>query len=160
MLLVSMRRGGKRELGITLIAIFKLAKGIILLAAGIGAAMLLHNGVEMMIDRWVNALWIGRESRVVERLIDKLVSIGPKQLKLAEVGTFIYAGVFFTEGIGLLLRRRWAEYLTIIVTASFIPFEMYVMYRRFSIERAVALVANIVVVIYLVWKVRRDRKAK
>jgi uncharacterized membrane protein (DUF2068 family) len=150
----------RRDSVVLLIGIFKLAKGVVLLGAGIAAATLLQTGIEPALDRLVNVLWIGRESRIIERLIDKVASIDRKQLELAEVGTFVYAAVFFTEGIGLLLRRRWAEYLTIIVTASFIPFELYLMVRRFSIEKAITLVVNIAVVIYLVVKVRRDRKEK
>jgi len=154
------RRKSKRDTGIWLITIFKLVKGLLLLAAGIGAATLLHNGVESTLERWVNALWIGRESRLVEQLIDKVASVDRKQLELAEAGTFVYAALLLTEGTGLLLRQRWAEYLTIVITASFIPFEIYAMLRRFSFERTIVLVVNIAVVVYLVRKVRRDRKAK
>jgi len=153
-------RGKRRDKVILLIAIFKLAKGLILLAAGVAAAALLRSGFESTLDRWVSALWIGRESRIVERLIDRLTSVNPRQLQLAEIGTFVYSALLLTEGTGLLLRRRWAEYLTIIITASFIPFEIYVMVRRFSVERAVVLILNIAAVAYLVWKVRRDRKAE
>lgn len=149
----------KRDTGIWLIAIFKLVKGLLLLTAGIGAAALLHNGVESTLERWVNVLWIGRESRLVERLIEKVASIDRKQLELAEAGTFVYAALLLTEGTGLLLRQRWAEYLTIVITASFIPFEIYAMLGRFSFERVIVLIINIAVVIYLVRKVRRDRKA-
>jgi uncharacterized membrane protein (DUF2068 family) len=155
-----MRSGGKRDLGLTLIAVFKLTKALILLAAGIGAAMLLHNGVQATLEHWVRTLWVGRESRLVQELIDKVSSVDVKKLKLAEEGTFVYAALLFTEGTGLLLRQHWAEYLTIIITASFIPFEIYVMMRRFSFERMMILIVNIAVVIYLVRKVRRDRRAK
>jgi hypothetical protein len=42
----------------------------------------------------------------------------------------VYAGLLLTEGLGLLLRKRWAEYLTIITTAGLIPIELYEMSRR------------------------------
>jgi uncharacterized membrane protein (DUF2068 family) len=155
-----MRSGGKRDVGLTLIAIFKLTKGLILFVAGIGAAMLLHNGIQTTLEHWVRTLWVGRESRLVEELIDKVSSVDVSKLKLAEEGTFVYAALLLTEGTGLLLRRHWAEYLTIVITASFIPFELYVMMRRFSVERAIILIINIAVVIYLVRKVRRDRRTK
>jgi uncharacterized membrane protein (DUF2068 family) len=159
-----MRAGGKtrrkRDTGIVLIAIFKLAKGLILLFVGLGVAALLHDGVEAELDRWANVLWVGRESRLIERLIDKIASVDVKELRWAEVGTFVYSALLLTEGTGLLLRQRWAEYLTIVITASFIPFEIYTMVRRFSAEKTIVLVINIAVVVYLVRKVRRDRKAE
>jgi uncharacterized membrane protein (DUF2068 family) len=154
------KSGRKRDTGIVLIAIFKLAKGLILLFVGLGVAALLHDGVEAELDRWANVLWVGRESRLIERLIDKIASVDAKELRWAEVGTFVYSALLLTEGTGLLLRQRWAEYLTIVITASFIPFEIYTMVRRFSAEKTIVLVINIAVVVYLVRKVRRDRKAE
>ncbi len=147
------------ETGIWLIAIFKLAKALALLAAGIGAALLLHHDVQATLRRLTSALLIGRESRVIELLLTKAASIDDRQLKLAEAGTFFYAALFFTEGTGLLLRRRWAEYLTTIITASFIPFEIIAVVRRFGPVRIVVVLINIAVVWYLVRKIRRDRKA-
>jgi uncharacterized membrane protein (DUF2068 family) len=157
-----MRSGGKtrpkrRDTGILLIAIFKLAKGLILLFVGLGVAALLHNGVEAELDRWANVLWVGRESRMVEKLIDKIVSLGDKNLRLTELGTFVYAALLLTEGTGLLLRRRWAEYLTTVITASFIPFEIWILTMRFSVEKLIVLLINIAVVWYLVRKIRREK---
>jgi uncharacterized membrane protein (DUF2068 family) len=74
------------------------------------------------------------------------------------VGTFIYAAIFLTEGTGLALSKRWAEYFTIITTASFLPLELYEIIHRATIAKGVALVINIVVVIYLVRELRRYPK--
>ncbi len=150
--------GSERDLGITLIGIFKLVKGVLLIALGITAATLMHKDIQATIGHWANVLWVGRENRIVERLLTKLPSIDAKKLELAEIGTFAYAALFLTEGAGLLLRRRWAEYLTVIITASLIPFEVAFAVRRFTIERIVVLLMNIAVVWYLVIKIRRDRR--
>jgi uncharacterized membrane protein (DUF2068 family) len=148
------------DTGIWLIAIFKLAKALALLAAGIGAAMLMHYDVQATLRRLTSALLVGRESRVIEQLLAKVAAIDNRELRLAEVGTFLYAALFFTEGTGLLLRQRWAEYLTIIITASFIPFEIIAVVRRFGPVRVVVVLINIAVVWYLVRKIQRDRKAE
>jgi uncharacterized membrane protein (DUF2068 family) len=58
--------------------------------------------------------------------------------------------LFSVEGIGLLTRKVWAEWLTIIITTSFIPLEVYEMVHKSSAIKAVVLVANILIVIYLV----------
>src|SRR5262249_50033497 len=142
----------------TLIAIFKLVKGLLLIALGITAATLMHKDIQATIGHWANVLWVGRENRFAERLLTKLSSIDDKKLELAEIGTFAYAALFLTEGTGLLLRRRWAEYMTVILTASLIPFEVGFTTRRFTIERIVVLLMNIAVVWYLVRKIRRDRR--
>jgi uncharacterized membrane protein (DUF2068 family) len=147
------------DTGIWLIAVFKLAKALALIAAGIGAALLLHHDVQATLRRLTGALLVGRESRVIEQLLAKAASIDDRELKLAEAGTFLYAALFLTEGTGLLLRQHWAEYLTTIITASFIPFEIIAVIRRFGPVRVVVVLINIAVVWYLVRKVQRDRKA-
>jgi uncharacterized membrane protein (DUF2068 family) len=68
---------------------------------------------------------------------------------------FLYATLFIVEGVGLWMARRWAEYLTIIATSSFVPFEVYELFRHVTWPRTVTLVINLLVVAYLVVKVRR-----
>ena len=151
------RQKMRRDTGLWLIAIFKLTKGLLLLFVGIGAAALLHKDVQATMNHWANILWVGRESRLFEAAIAKIASIDDHQLKLAEIGTFVYSALLLTEGTGLLLRQRWAEYLTTVITASFIPFEIFVMLKRFSVEKMIVLLINIAVVWYLVRKIRRER---
>jgi uncharacterized membrane protein (DUF2068 family) len=62
-----------------------------------------------------------------------------------------------TEGVGLALRKRWAEYLTIISTASLLPLEVYEIAKGASPAKILVLLANIAIVVYLVIEVRRTR---
>lgn len=109
-----------RESSTTLliIALFKLLKGILLIAVGIGALKLLHRDVADMVIQWVNILRVDPDNRIVHSLLARVVGISPKQLEALSAGTFIYAGLLLTEGTGLLLRKRWAEYFTIITTGA------------------------------------------
>lgn len=150
----------RRDTGIWLIALFKLAKGLLLLAAGLGLAALVHKDIEATVHHWASVLWVGRESRWVEELLAKLTSLDRKKLVITEAGTLIYAALLFTEGTGLLMRKRWAEYLTVIITASYIPFEVYATARRFAAGRTVILLINIAVVWYLVVRLRRERRSR
>jgi len=63
-----------------------------------------------------------------------------------------------TEGVGLAWRQRWAEYLTIVTTASLLPLEVYELAKHASIGKGLALVINLAVVVYLVVEIRRSRK--
>jgi uncharacterized membrane protein (DUF2068 family) len=76
------------------------------------------------------------------------------------VGTFFYSALFLLEGTGLALAKRWAEYLTIVTTASLMPVELYELYARLTWPRGVVLVVNIVVVAYLVVELKRTKKSK
>jgi uncharacterized membrane protein (DUF2068 family) len=71
--------------------------------------------------------------------------------------TLAYAAVFATEGIGLWMQQRWAEWLTTIITASLIPLEVWEMLHRPSVGMAAVLAANTAIVIYLAWHVLRSR---
>ena len=80
----------------------------------------------------------------------KILSLDSHQLRAIRAGTLVYAALLLTEGIGLLLRRRWAEYFTVIVTGSFIPIEVYEITRRLTWTRVALLGVNVAVVWYLI----------
>src|SRR5580658_4620039 len=140
--------------GLLLIAAFKLLKGLALVAVGIGALHLLHRDVAVVADHWINAFRVDPHNRYLHWALAKLPLVDDKKLKELSVGTFIYAGVFLIEGIGLAFRRRWAEYFTIIEVCSFLPLEVYELIHHATVAKGVALVSNAAVVIYLVWEVR------
>ncbi|HME01214.1 MAG TPA: DUF2127 domain-containing protein [Terriglobia bacterium] len=142
---------------ILLIAAFKLAKGVLLLAAGLGVLRLLHHDVATTASHWVHALRMDPNNRLIHRLLERLLGVSHRRLEEIGVGTFFYAAVFLTEGTGLALGKRWAEYFTIIITASFLPFEVYELSRRLTAVRCVVVVVNLAVLVYLIARVRRYR---
>jgi uncharacterized membrane protein (DUF2068 family) len=93
-------------------------------------------------------------------LLEKLLSLDPRKLREFSVGTFFYSALLLTEGTGLLMRKRWAEYFTIIATSSFIPLEVYELTRRVSSPRLILLLLNVAVVVYLAIVLRRSRKSR
>lgn len=141
-----------------LIAIFKLLKGFALLTVGIGALRLLHKDVAAIADHWINAFRGDPHNRYLHWLLAKLPMVDDRKLKELSVGTFVYSAIFLTEGTGLALGKRWAEYFTIVTTASFLPLELYEIFRHATIARGVALVVNVAVVLYLVRELRRYPK--
>jgi uncharacterized membrane protein (DUF2068 family) len=62
-----------------------------------------------------------------------------------------------TEGIGLAMRRKWAEYFTVFVTASLIPLEIYELVEKFSFIKIVVISINFAVVLYLALGLRADK---
>jgi len=140
-----------------LIAAFKLLKGLILLAVAIDALRLLHKDVAMEVYRWADSFRVDPGNRYVRGLLLRLSLLDEKRLRELSIGTFLYSAIFLTEGTGLLLRKRWAEYFTTIVTASFIPLEIYGLVRSATPTRGIVLLLNVAVVIYLVVDLRRRR---
>ena len=144
--------------GLRLIAAFKLLKGFALLALGIGALKLLHRDVEAIAVHWINVFQVDPHSYYMNLLLAKLSILDDRRLKELSAGTFIYSAIFLTEGVGLALGKRWAEYLTIISTGSLLPLEIYELAKHASIGKVVALVINLAVVVYLLLELRRFPK--
>lgn len=143
--------------GLILIGIFKLAKAILLIAAGIGALRLLHKDVAGTVLHWVNVLRVDPDNRFIHRILAKIFRVTPKQLKELSVGTFFYASLLLTEGIGLLLRKHWAEYFTVITTAALLPLEIYELIERLTAAKVAVLVINVAIVVYLIVRLRRHK---
>ena len=140
------------------IAVFKLFKGLALLAVGIGAHTLIHKDLLMEAQHWVDLFRIDPHNHYLHLILEKLGKVDAKKLRELSLGTFVYSGVFLTEGVGLALRKRWAEFLTIISTAGLIPLEIYEMVKHFTFPKVLLLLVNIVIVVYLVLELRRNPK--
>ena len=147
-----------RHRGLLLVAFFKLLKGSLLLAVGVGALRLVHHDVAAMAERIVEAIRVDPHHQFVSHLLDRLELLNDHRLKVISAFSFGYATVLLVEGVGLFLEKRWAEYLTIILTASLIPLELYEIARHLSPLRIGALVVNVAIVVYLIRIVRQDRR--
>ena len=86
-----------------------------------------------------------------------ILLLGIMQLPATLITVPVIAVVFATEGIGLWMQKRWAEWLTVIITASLIPLEVWELAHRPSFGIAAVLVANSAIVAYLAWHVVRSR---
>ncbi len=137
------------------IGIYKVLEGSLLLAAGFGVLHLLHGDVEAHLRHWVHVLRVDPDNRYIHGLLERAFAINPKQLKELSVGTFVYAAMRLTEGFGLVARQKWAEYLTVILTALFIPLELFEMFRHFTWIKAAVFAANVIVVVYLSMVMRK-----
>ncbi len=109
-------------------------------------------------ERWAKAVRIDPKNRYLAGLLAKANLVDDRKLKELSGLILVYAALFLTEGIGLLLRKRWAEYLTTIATASFIPLEMYELCRRATVAKVALLVINVAIVIYLIFNLRKTAK--
>jgi len=153
---------GKRAHGrvLRVIAAFKLLKACALIALGIGALRLLHKDVAAVAEHWINMFQVDPHNHFIDLLLTKLANVDDRRLKELSIGTFVYAGLFLIEGVGLALQKRWAEYFTIITTSSLLPIEIYELARRVSIGKGIALAINLAVVGYLIFELRRFPKQR
>lgn len=150
-------RAAMHDNGLVLIGLFKLVKAVFFFCVGIGAMHLLHKDLSDEVMRLATAMRFDPESRVVSLLLDKVDLIDAHRLREIGFATFAYSALALTEGVGLLLKKVWAEYLTLVLTISFLPWELYELARRPNWFRLGLLVINLGVLWYLVWLLKRKR---
>jgi len=139
------------------IAVYKLVKVLLLVALALGEVRLRDASLTDKLLVWVSARPHGLEHDVVTHLIQWLSGLTTSRMHTLRIVTLAYAAVFVTEGVGLWMQKRWAEWLTVIITASLIPLEVWEMIFRPSIGIGAVLVANTTIVIYLAWHVLHSR---
>ena len=144
--------------GLLLIGLFKLAEAVFFFLVGAGAIHFIHRDLGDSALRLAMRLRVDPDGRLVSWMLDHLDAITAQRLKQIGVATFFYAALRATEGIGLVLEQTWAEYLTVFVTLSFLPWECYEIARRPDWVRVCLLLANLVVLAYLVWWLGRNRR--
>ena len=142
---------------IRLIAVFKFVKGGLLVALGIGVFNLLHKDIAGAVEHWIEALRLDPGNHFLNAALAKASNVSPEQIKKIGLGSFLYAGLFLTEGTGLWLRKRWGEWLTVIVTGSLIPVEIYEIHRHLSVLKFGVLAVNVAIVGYLIFRIRSQQ---
>ena len=141
-----------------LIGIYKFISGVVFAAAAIGVTRLFHKDVEAQVEHWLDLLSIDPDNRYVGAFLNQLHLIHTRELKgLVAFGIF-YSALFLTEGTGLLLGQRWAEWLTVVATATFLPVEVYEMIRGFSVANFALFLINAAIVGWLIYKLRRNNR--
>src|SRR5213083_732415 len=115
----------KRSAALLAIALFKLFKCLLLVSVGVGSIRKLHKDIGETVQHWVDVLYVDPDNHFFHAIITNVLAVTPKQLEALSIGTFFYAALLLTEGVGLLLRKYWAEYFTVITAALFIPLELY-----------------------------------
>ena len=135
------------------IALYKLVKVLLLLLAAYGELRLHDASLSAKLVTWVQARPTGLEHFVVTRGLQWFSGLSESKIHALRFVTLTYAAVFAVEGIGLWMQKRWAEWLTTIITASLIPLEVWEFFYRPNLGKAAVVIANLAIVAYLVWHV-------
>jgi len=138
-----------RDRLLLLIAIYKFLNALLIFAIGMGAHHLLHKDIADQVDLLARHLRFNPESRLINFILEKAALVNDPMLRRIGFVANCYAAVTLVEGIGLYLEKAWGEFLTLAITASFLPWEIFEIVRRLTWFRAGLLTINILVFIYL-----------
>lgn len=150
----------RHQRGLLLVGLFKLSKAIFFGALGAGALRLIHRNIGDVVLRMVDKLPVDPEGHFVGMLMDKADLIGGHQLRQFSMFTLAYSVLCLIEGTGLMLEKVWAEYFTVTLTVLALPWESYELVRRFTWFKVALLLLNLVVLIYLLWLLRRRKQQR
>jgi uncharacterized membrane protein (DUF2068 family) len=145
---------------LVLIGMLKLVKATLFILLGVGALRLLHKDLVDELTHFILALRFDPENHFINIVLEKVALISPHRLREISIAIFLYAALDIIEGVGLALEKVWAEYLTLILTASFLPWELYEIVHRITLLKVVLLALNTAVVIYLVFHVQGRIRAR
>ena len=151
-------RAGSRAL--TLIALFKLAKAILFFAAAIGLFRMVHKDTQTEIKHLLQVFRISGDSVMMKGVLAKANHFdAPKKMLFSALSAF-YAALFTTEGVGLLMKKRWAEYFTIVLTCTGVPIELYEIWRKNNSLKMGILVINVIIIWFLISHLSRGWHAE
>src|SRR5438270_10427789 len=151
-------QGKRRVRYLTIIALFKILKGMLLFALGF-SLLFLHARPAWLdqISDWADDQLLLHHSRAVTFLLNKLQEmLAGGALRATGILSLFYCGVLFTEGIGVYLQQRWAEFLMIFATGALIPLEIRHFFHQPTVGAAVLLLANCFIVWFLYRVLKRE----
>ena len=135
---------------LVVIGVVKLLKAGFLIALAFAALGMLHKDLTVECYRLANYLHVDPENAFMDRVIQKVGGYNDTTLKHVSEFIFAYAVIYLIEGIGLLRRKRWAEWMTTVVTASFIPIEFWHWSHNPTWGKAIVILINVAILIYLI----------
>jgi len=144
---------------IFLVAAFKLVHAVLLLALAASVHHLLRKDVAQTVRHWAMALRADPHDRIVESVVGRVSGLSHERMEAVSLALFLYAAMYAVEGVGLALRKRWAEWMTVATTALLLPLEIHEVLRRPGPIRIAVLIANALVVVYLVVRLLRRRRS-
>jgi uncharacterized membrane protein (DUF2068 family) len=145
----------RRRRFLRLIALERIARGVLLLAAGVYLLFHLKSDFGRLADHAIRAIELDPRRPFLHRVVGYLHRLHASELRVAALFALGYGALELVEGTGLWLDQLWAEYLTVIATSLLLPFEVYELVRRPSFWKAAGIVVNVAIVVYLAYLLRR-----
>jgi len=146
------------SLGLRAIALFKGLKGLLVLAAGSGALLLVHRDVQRLAERLVAHFNLNPASHYPRIFLQMATKATPAHLRLAAAGAFFYAALQLLEAGGLWKARRWAEWLAVFTGLIYVPFEIMALVQNPGWQPVLALISNVTIVLFLAMQLRAVRR--
>lgn len=146
-----MTRRSAEIAGLRTVAAFEAAKGLLVMAAGLGVLSLVHHDAQRVAETVVRHLHLNPARHFPQVFIAAAARVTDARLWLLASGAFAYSAVRVVEAYGLWHARAWAEWLAILSGGLYLPVEIYELIHRASAVKAWVLALNLAVVGYVAY---------
>ncbi len=150
----------QRRSGLWAVAVYEAAKGILVLAVGLGLLRLIHHDVQQAAEHIVKHLHLNPSAHYPRVFLALASKVDDARLWALAAGAAAYSGLRLLEAVGLWKGRRWAEWLGALSGGIYVPVEVYEAARRVTVTRLALLIFNVAMVAYLLWDLWQQRKSR
>lgn len=138
------------------IAAERAVRALVLVAVGLALVTHPHANWASDVSHLAERLGLDPRESAIKKIIEKVGRIHAHQDLVFGVAALAYGALEAAESYGLWTRRRWGEWLTVVATSLlFIP-EIWELTKSATPLKLGALLVNIAVVAYLLWRLRRS----
>lgn len=145
--------------GLRVIGVYKLGKAAVLLVLGVVILRMAPTDMAGKVSQVAALVGIDPRGRLARRAVERLSGLSGGQLSAVGAAIVLYGCLYVAQGVGLLMLRRWGEYLAVVNAGLLIPFEVYEMFHTGHFLPAVALSINVLILAYLANRLLRERTA-
>ena|SRR5579863_6380 len=152
-----LRREKYNEAALRAVALFEMAKGLLVLLIGFGLLTLVGKDVGDAAENLVRMLHLNPERALPSVFIRLADRFSDKTLWVAALGAFIYTAVRFIEAYGLWRTRVWAEWFALLSGLLYVPWEIFELVTHPNPVKWSIFILNVVVVLYMAYLRASDR---
>src|SRR6185437_8511141 len=145
---------------LAVIAVYKLLKAIASIAGAIFILRIRHSDLELLAWRLLEKIVANSEKWLAVNVLKFVSNLNAQKLETVALIMLGYSIIYILEGVGLLMEKTWAEWLTVIQTGLLMPWELYEIAKKPSLAHFGLFAANLIVVLYLIWRLKRDAERK
>lgn len=144
--------------GTRTVALLEGAKGVLVLAAGLGALSLIHRDVQAYAEELVRTFHLNPASHYPSIFLDAAGRLNDAEITLLASAAAGYAAARFVEAYGLWKERRWAEWFAALAGAVYLPIEIVEIAHGLSWAKVTIFAINIAIVAYMSWVLWQSRQ--
>lgn len=127
---------------------------IVLLTVGLVLLTHPHTNWGSEVSHLAQRLGLNPKGNGIRWIVEKVRRVHANQELVFGIAALAYGALEGAEAYGLWKQRRWGERLTVVATSLLFVPEIWELTRSTSLLKVGALLANIAIVAYLIWRLR------